>query len=100
MSARLGADDDGVRRLSGSLDFDSVPALYGRTDELLAGEAVTLDLSGVEAAGSPAVALLLEWRRQARRRGVELRLMGIPESVRRMARLAGVEALLEDGGSV
>lgn len=100
MSARLGADDAGVRRLSGSLDFDSVPALYRRTDELLAGDGVTLDLSGVESAGSVAVALLLEWRREACRRGVELRLVGIPDAVRRMARLAGVEALLEGGASV
>lgn len=97
MSARLDIDDDGTRRLAGVLDFESVPALHRRTREVLArGEAVTLDLSAVESANSAGVALLLEWRRQAHRRGGRLVLSGLPEAVLRVARLSGVEALLTD----
>lgn len=97
MSARLDIDDDGTRRLAGVLDFESVPALYRRTREVLArGEAVTLDLSAVESANGAGVALLLEWRRQAHRNGGRLVLSGLPEPVLRVARLSGVEALLTD----
>lgn len=98
MSATLSVDDGGVRRIAGALDFDAAAALYGRTGEVLAGgRAVTLDLSGVEAASSAGVALLLEWRRQAHRAGVRLTVSGMPESVRRVARLSGVEVLIESG---
>lgn len=94
MSAELEAGRDGAWRLTGALDFESVPALFQRTDALLANGPVELDLSGVEQANSAGVALLLEWRRQAHRRGIELRLSGLPEPVRRVARLSDVEPLL------
>lgn len=91
------AGESGTWQLTGTLDFDSVPALFARTDELLANTAIVLDLSGVEGANSAGVALLLEWRRQAHRRGVDFRLRGVPESVRRVAHLSDVDALLVDG---
>ncbi|MEX0606977.1 MAG: STAS domain-containing protein [Halofilum sp. (in: g-proteobacteria)] len=94
MRAWLEAGSDGVWRLAGTLDFDSVPPLFAQTDELLAAGPVGLDLAGVEQANSAGVALLLEWRRVAQRRGVDLTLRGLPESVRRLAGLADVERLL------
>jgi len=94
LSATLTAGDGGWR-IAGTLDFDSVPSLFARTDELLAGEAVAVDLSGVESANSAGVALLLEWQRLAHERGIRLQLDGIPEAVRRVARLSQVEPLLE-----
>lgn len=98
MSARLSVDEDGTWRIAGELDAGSAAALYRRTREVLAdGPAVTLDLSGVGAASSAGVALLLEWQRQAHRRGVHLAVTGLPESVRRIARLSGVERLVESG---
>lgn len=95
MSAQAVRDDDQVWRLSGTLDFESVRDLYARTDELL-GDGGVIDLSGIEASNSAGVALLLEWRRQAHLRGVVLELRALPESVRRVARLSDVEALLAD----
>lgn len=101
MSATLSANGDGSWRIEGVLDFASVAALFGRTREVLAGaDAVTLDLSGVERANSAGVALLLEWRREARRRGIALELAGLPEAVLRVARLSGVEDVLERGTAV
>lgn len=94
MSAQLEGGADGRWRLSGALDFDSVPGLFAQTDTLLAGAAAELDLSGVEQANSAGVALLLEWRRQAHRRGVALALHGLPTSIRRIAGLAEAEKLL------
>ena len=99
MSAALEAAGDGFR-IVGALDFDSVPTLYRATDELLARSPVRLELGAVERAGSAGVALLLEWRRQAHRRDVELTLDQVPESLLRVARLSGVEDLLTGSASL
>lgn len=87
-------------RLVGTLDFESVAALYRASDTLLARSPVQLDLEGVERANSAALALLLQWRREAHHRRVELTLHHVPEEVRRLARLSGVEELLDDGPSL
>lgn len=93
-----GPDADGVVRLTGNLDFDSVPQLHGRTKALFDGrDTLVIDASGVERANSAGVALLLVWRAEARRRGCELRFEGLPESVLAVARLSGVETLLVEG---
>jgi len=97
VSATLTADGDGAWRIEGVLDFESVPQLFARTGELLVAGPVTLDLGGVERANSAGVALLLEWRREARGRGVSLTLSALPEAVRGVARLSGVEDVLERG---
>ena len=98
MSATLTDNGDGAWRIEGVLDFVSVTDLFRRTREIMGGgDAVTLDLSGVERANSAGVALLLEWRREARRRGIEIELAGLPEAVLRVARLSGVEEVLERG---
>lgn len=94
MSATLEQGPDGVWRIVGSLDFESVPALYRHTDTLLAAGPVEIDLAGVERANSAGVALLLEWRRQAHRRGVELHLRELPAAVLQLARLSDVENLV------
>ncbi len=93
MNAQIEAQSAGHWRLSGTLDFASVPELFAQTDELLAEGPVELDLSGVEPT-SAGVALLIEWRRQAHRRGVELNLRALPDAMRRVAGLAQVEGLL------
>jgi len=100
VNARLSVASDGVRRLEGVLDFAAAAALYRRTGELLGGDEVTLDLSGLESASSAGVALLLEWQRQAHRRSVRLTLAGVPASVRRVAHLSGVEDLLSGPAAV
>lgn len=99
MNATLDQGSDGVWRIAGTLDFDSVPALYRHTDALLAAGPVELDLAGVERANSAGVALLLEWRRQAHRRGVELHLRELPAAVLQLARLSGVEGLVSGAGA-
>lgn len=99
MSAALEAAGDGFR-IVGALDFDSVPTLYRATDELLARSPVRLELGAVERADSAGVALLLEWRRQAHRRNVDLTLGHVPESLLRVARLSGVEDLLTGSASL
>ncbi|MCF0252895.1 MAG: STAS domain-containing protein [Duodenibacillus sp.] len=53
-----------------------------------------LDFSGVEQVDSSAVALAMEWIRAVERRGSSPELAGVPEKMRALARLYGVEALV------
>ena len=95
MPAELQPDSAGVVHLGGALDFATVPALYEHTDGLFAGrERVVIDGAGIERANSAGVALLLEWRAEAQRRGCALGFRALPESLLAVARLAGVEELL------
>jgi len=89
------ADDEGVVRLTGTLDFATVPDLHRATHGLLSGrDALIVDVSAVGQVNSAGVALLLEWLAEARRRGCDLSFRGLPESVLAVARLSGAEHLL------
>ena len=52
------------------------------------------DLSAVTRCDSSAVAVLLDWQREATARGVELRVTGVPAAVMSLAEVYGVTALL------
>jgi ABC-type transporter Mla MlaB component len=52
------------------------------------------DLSGVLKADSAGVGLLVEWKRIAMQAGCELRYAGVPESLRAMIRVGGIQGLL------
>ena len=100
MSVQLAVGEGGACRLAGELDFAAAGELHARTGELLGSAAeVTLDLADVSAVSSAGLALLLEWQRQAHRRGVRLRITGLPEQARRLARLSEVEGLVEAGAA-
>jgi phospholipid transport system transporter-binding protein len=56
------------------------------------------DLKSVTEVDTAAVALLLEWQRQAIARGGRLALAGVPADIASLARLYGVDELLDLGG--
>jgi phospholipid transport system transporter-binding protein len=56
------------------------------------------DLSAVAEVDTAAVALLLEWRRQAAARGGRLQLAGVPADIVSLAKLYGVDGLLDLDG--
>jgi phospholipid transport system transporter-binding protein len=58
-----------------------------------AGETV-FDLAGVKAADSSGVALLLAWQRRAQGAGHRLTFINVPDNVRKLAALYGVDTLL------
>ena len=60
----------------------------------IAGGELVFDLSGVTEVDTAAVALLLEWQRQAQARGARLELTGVPRDIASLARLYGVDGLL------
>lgn len=85
--------------LEGPLSFDNLPrvlaeaqAFAGRGD--LPGR-VTVDLGRVTEVDSAALALLLEWRRVAQRRRVALAFTNLPANLLALARLYGIEQLVE-----
>ncbi|MEW7848519.1 STAS domain-containing protein [Massilia aurea] len=58
-----------------------------------AGETV-FDLAGVKAADSSGVALLLAWQRRALDAGHRLTFINVPDNVRKLASLYGVDTLV------
>ena len=87
--------DDGTVVVRGPLSFATVPDAWRLSRELLGGgPRLVVDLSGVTRADSAGVALLVEWLRAARARGLELRLRGIPEQMQAIATATRLDALL------
>ncbi|MDO9285773.1 MAG: STAS domain-containing protein [Aquabacterium sp.] len=61
---------------------------------LQAADQPVIDASSLHELDSAAVALLLECRRQAAARGLQLRVNGAPPKLSQLAKLYGVDALL------
>lgn len=86
---------DGSIALAGALIFDTVPEALARSLALLpASGDLRFDLGGVTHADSAALALIVEWRRTAERRGVALELRSPPPQLRALAAATGLEALV------
>lgn len=86
---------DGQLRLSGALVFaNAAAALSALIAELARGGSFAVDLSGVRSSDSAGLAALVEWRAEARRRGVHLRLCDPPSGLRALARLSDLDGEL------
>lgn len=91
----LEATAAGRFRLAGELSFETVPPLVRRGRSLFEAEGdVSLDLAEVTRADSAGVALLIEWRREARRQGRNIQFENIPPQMQAIARLSRVDQLL------
>jgi phospholipid transport system transporter-binding protein len=86
---------DGQRlRVDGSMRINDAKALVDAgVAELPEGEAI-VDLSGVEAADSSALAVIFAWARAQQARGGSLRIEGAPKGVRELADMYGVTELI------
>jgi len=80
--------------LEGPVNIETVPGLVSAAEEHFKHGAGVIDLGGVSEIDSSAVALALEWVRQAERAGVALRLVHVPASMQNLAKLYGVSELL------
>jgi phospholipid transport system transporter-binding protein len=83
-------------RLEAPLRFANVSTLRHLGLDLIgaAGAELTFDLSGVPAADSAGLALLIDWLAQARARSKTLHYAQPPEALRALARLSDVEPLI------
>ncbi|MBX3725867.1 MAG: STAS domain-containing protein [Xanthomonadales bacterium] len=87
----------GMLALGGSLVFSSAgDSLRRLVAALPPAGSVAVDLSGISESDSAGLATLVEWRAQALRRGLHLRLAGAPEGLRALARLSDIDADLFD----
>ena len=87
--------------LEGALSFETLPAVLAQSAEYAARgdlpERLTIDFSRIAGVDSSAVALLLEWRRQAAARGKRLDFVNLPPNLLALATLYGVEDLIQNG---
>lgn len=79
----------------GTLGFATAAAALRALDAALqAGDRSRLDLAGVNHCDSAGLACVLEVLAAARRRGQQVQLDHVPDGLRTLARVSGVEALL------
>ena len=88
-----------VLALTGALSFDSIPAVLEESERYAERadlpDRLVIDFAGVTGVDSAAVALLLEWRRQAARRGKQLEFVNLPDNLLALAQLYGVADLIQ-----
>jgi phospholipid transport system transporter-binding protein len=88
-----------VLALKGELSFDTIPqvleesAAYAARTDL--PDRLTIDFSGITSVDSAAVALLLDWRRMAVKRGKTLVFVNLPANLLALAELYGVAELIQ-----
>jgi phospholipid transport system transporter-binding protein len=86
---------DGERLvLSGSLTLANVAAVLDEGKAAIGEGVRTVDLAEVGELDSSALALLLAWLREAKRRNLELAFTNLPQGLTTIARLYGVADLL------
>jgi phospholipid transport system transporter-binding protein len=84
--------------VSGPVTLDNVAAVLEEARRHLEEGVRTVDLGEVTEMDSSLLAAMLAWLRDARRRGRELAFTNIPESLRTIARLYGVDGILPVAG--
>ena len=88
-----------VLALTGELSFDTIPqvleesATYASRTDL--PDRLTIDFAAITGVDSAAVALLLDWRRMAAKRGKTLVFVNLPANLLALAELYGVAELIQ-----
>jgi phospholipid transport system transporter-binding protein len=92
-----------VLALNGALSFETLPAVLAESAQYTARsdlpERLTIDFAGITAVDSSAVALLLEWRREALRLKKVLEFINLPANLLALATLYGVAELIQPSAS-
>jgi phospholipid transport system transporter-binding protein len=87
-----------VLKLTGALSFETLPSVLAESAQFAARsdlpDRLVIDFSGITDIDSSAVALLLEWRRQALARRKSLEFVNLPANLMALAELYGVADLI------
>ena len=87
-----------ILALTGALSFETIPTVLEQSEQYAARtdlpDRLTIDFAGITGVDSSAVALLLEWRRQAAQRGKQLEFINLPINLLALAELYGVAELI------
>jgi phospholipid transport system transporter-binding protein len=95
VTATIRAEGAGRFAIAGTLDHDSVPALWRQIATLLDGAPeAQVDLQQVSRSDSAGLALLVSWLREGHRRGIEVRFHHVPSQLVDIARTSGLDGLL------
>lgn len=79
----------------GDMNFSTVDQLLDRSAEVFSyQDNLEIDLAGVERADSAGLALIIEWMKQARRSGAEIRLLNMPAQMRAISRTSELDDVL------
>jgi phospholipid transport system transporter-binding protein len=81
--------------VEGAVTLNTVAALAAAVEEHLRQGARVVDFGSVTEVDSAAIALALEWLRQAEQNKTALRLANLPAAMQNLAKLYGVSELLE-----
>ena len=81
--------------LRGAANYQTVSGL-AEADFLDGSAKVNIDLTGLQSADSSAIALLLHWQRQARREGVQLHFLNIPEQIKPLITLYDLDGIISN----
>ncbi|MBL0142735.1 MAG: STAS domain-containing protein [Betaproteobacteria bacterium] len=85
--------------LEGALSFETLPRVLAESQAYSAHpdlpDRLIIDFAKITAVDSSAVALLLEWRREAARRGKGIEFTNLPANLLALAELYGVTALIQ-----
>jgi phospholipid transport system transporter-binding protein len=88
-----------VLPLKGDLNFETIPAVLVESAQYAARadlpEKLTIDFAEVKDVDSAAVALLLDWRRMATKRGKTLVFVNLPANLLELAELYGVADIIQ-----
>jgi len=81
--------------IQGALTFETVPGWFATSSVWFAGNGeLAIDLGGVNRVDSAGLALLIEWLRMARVANRDLRFTNVPEQVRTLTRINGLQDAL------
>jgi len=84
--------------LQGELDFESVPAVLRHAGARMLGkDRLEVDLKAVTRADSAGLALLVEWLRESETAGNEIVFINVPDQLRSIARVCGLDKILSLG---
>lgn len=87
------ARGNGAFEVSGRVTFQTVPQFFQHTNKWLQGDSgrVTIDMQGVTLSDSAGLALMIEWLQLARAAKREIVFTNIPEQMRDLIRVNGLE---------
>ena len=93
--AEIQQGEDGIFRVTGPVVMATAGELLKTSRKMFAGNSdMQIDLSGVTKVDSAALALLIEWLRQAQKQKQSIRIEGMPDKLLSIARLTGVEEII------
>ena len=93
--AQIQRQDTRVYGVHGAMTFDSVTDLWRQSAEMFADQTVLqIDLAQVTHTDSAGLALLVEWLREASRRGARVEYLNLPAQLLALAGAASFEQVL------